>query len=78
MASIDNFIREELLNLGKKVKLRRQKMDLSQEKFSDKAGLHRTYISQFERGLRNPTYTTLVKIATTLGISFKELLETKT
>lgn len=78
MASIDNFNREELLNLGKKVKLRRQKMDLSQEEFSDKAGLHRTYISQFERGLRNPTYTTLVKIATTLGISLKELLETKT
>lgn len=78
MASIDNFSREELLNLGKKVKLRRQKMDLSQEEFSDKAGLHRTYISQFERGLRNPTYTTLVKIATTLGISLKELLETKT
>lgn len=78
MASIDNSNREELINLGKKVKLRRLKLNLSQEEFSDKAGLHRTYISQFERGLRNPTYTTLVKIASTLGISLKELLDTKT
>lgn len=77
MVSTNNSNKIELLNLGKKVKARRQKMGLSQEEFSDRAGLHRTYISQFERGLRNPTYTTLVKVVSTLGITLKELLETK-
>lgn len=70
--------KNELIKLGKKVKQRRLALGLSQEEFSDKAELHRTYISQFERGLRNPTYTTLEKVASTLGITVKELLETKT
>lgn len=70
--------KNELIKLGKKVKQRRLDLGLSQEEFSDKSGLHRTYISQFERGLRNPTYTTLEKVASTLGITVKELLETKT
>lgn len=78
MTSINNSNKEELIKLGKKCKQRRQELGLSQEDFSDKAGLHRTYISQFERGLRNPTYTTLEKIASTHGISIKDLLETNT
>lgn len=77
MASIIDSNREELLNLGRNVKLRRQKTGLSQEEFSVKARLHRTYISQFEQGRRNPTYTTLVKIAKALGTTLKELLDTR-
>lgn len=72
--SIDKFSRRTLLQLGKNVKGERQKIGLSQEEFSSKAGLHRTYISQLELGMRNPTFTTLTKIAKALGISIKDLL----
>ena len=77
MTSTNNFTREALVKLGKKVKKRRQELNISQEEFSSRAGLHRTYISQFELGLRNPTYTTLNKIAKALDVSLQELLETK-
>ena len=76
MTSI-NSVRKDLVILGKKVKSRRRDLNISQEEFSAIAGLHRTYISQLELGLRNPTYTTLVKIADALKINMTELLDTK-
>lgn len=50
-------------------------MELSQEVLSFKADLHRTYLSQLELGQRNPSYTTLLKLANALSISITELLE---
>lgn len=63
----------ELVALGKKVRDLRRTMNLSQEEFSVKAGLHRTYISDLESGLRNPTVTTLSKIAKALHVDLKDL-----
>lgn len=73
MASIQSN-KANLLKLGKKVKSLRLKQGVSQEEFSAKAGLHRTYISQLELGLRNPTFNTLNKIAKALDVAAKELL----
>ena len=42
------------------------------------AQLHRTYIGGLERGERNPTLLTLVKLANALGISMAELTELST
>jgi transcriptional regulator with XRE-family HTH domain len=47
---------------------------LSQEELADLAGLHRTYISQIERGLKSPSLRSLEKIANGLGITLSELL----
>lgn len=47
---------------------------LSQENFGFEAGLHRTYVSQLERGLKSPSLKTLHKIATALEISLTELI----
>ena len=47
---------------------------LSQEKFGFEADLHRTYVSQLERGLKSPSLKTLHKIATVLEISLTELM----
>lgn len=63
-----------LKELGENVRTRRLKAGYSQEEFSNKAGLHRTYISQLEQGLRNPTYVTIEKIAEALKCSVEELL----
>lgn len=49
--------------------------DLSQEQVSFMAGLHRTEISQLERGLRTPRIDTLVKLAATVSVRPEALLE---
>lgn len=65
----------QLQILGDNVKRLRLKTGFSQEEFGDLAGLHRTYISQLELGLRNPTYITLEKIAQALKCSVSDLFE---
>ena len=54
--------------------LRRQK-GLSQEDLALKSGLHRTYISDIERGSRNLSLKNIEKIAKALGLATKSLLE---
>ena len=41
--------------LGLNIKAQREHRAWSQEELADQAGLHRTYISGVERGVRNPT-----------------------
>ena len=47
----------------------------SQEKFAFEANIHRTYVSDIERGSRNPTIMVLEKLAAPLGVTASELLE---
>ncbi len=47
---------------------------LSQEDLAAKAGLHRTYVSQLERGLKSPTLKTIEKMAKVFKISMSELV----
>ncbi len=54
-------------------RLRTQK-GLSQEEFGFEADLHRTYVSQLERGLKSPSLKTLSKIVQVLDISLTELM----
>jgi transcriptional regulator with XRE-family HTH domain len=56
--------------------LRRLRManELSQETFGYRAGLHRTYVSQLERGLKSPSLGTICQIAQALGLSVTGLL----
>lgn len=48
---------------------------LSQEAFANLTGLHRTYISGIERGIRNPTLLIVQRIANSLSISPSKLLK---
>ncbi len=48
--------------------------NLSQEELAFRAGLDRTYVSQIERGIGNPSVLILIKIADTLGVEVQELL----
>lgn len=52
----------------------RQDQGWSQEEFAERAGLHRTYVSGVERGVRNPTVTVLEKLARGLGVSMPDLV----
>jgi transcriptional regulator with XRE-family HTH domain len=55
-------------------RLRAQK-GLSQEQFGFEANLHRTYVSQLERGLKSPSLKTMAKIAVVLEISLTEFIK---
>ncbi len=61
--------------LGKLLRERRQALGISQEELSSRSGLDRTYISGVERGVRNPSLTALIKVATGLGVSVSGLLD---
>ena len=52
----------------------RIKNQLSQEKLAELCDLDRTYISLLERGLRQPTITTIFKLAEALQITPSEFI----
>lgn len=59
---------------GKAIKKYRLGQHLSQEDLAFRAGIHRTYISQIERGLKSPTLKIIWVLAKALDISMQELL----
>jgi transcriptional regulator with XRE-family HTH domain len=61
--------------LGDNVKRLRQDKGWSQEDYADRAGIHRTYVSDIERGARNPTITVVEKLAKPLGVQAGMLLD---
>ena len=55
--------------------IRQRKLaDMSQDELSVRASVHRTEISQLERGLRIPRIDTVVKLAKSLEVSVLDLL----
>jgi transcriptional regulator with XRE-family HTH domain len=63
------------IKFAKKLKELRVKAGVSQETLASQTGLHRTYISQLERGLKNPTIETLQKLCTILKIKPSRMIE---
>jgi len=62
-----------LRKFGDNVRARREAQDLSQEQLAERADLDRTYISGVERGVRNLSLNSVVRIAKALKISASEL-----
>ncbi len=62
-------------HLGKNVRRLREEKGWSQEAYADEAGIHRTYVSDIERGARNPTIAVVEKLARPLGLKAGSLLD---
>ncbi|MFY9221036.1 MAG: helix-turn-helix transcriptional regulator [Blastocatellia bacterium] len=62
---------------GNNVRRFREAKGWSQDKLSEESGLHRTYISGIERGVRNPTIEIAFEIATALDTKTALLFEEK-
>ena len=60
---------------GANVRRFREAKGWSQDKLSEMSGLHRTYISGIERGVRNPTIQIVNEIAAALGIKVSQFFE---
>jgi transcriptional regulator with XRE-family HTH domain len=61
--------------LGQNLKKLREAKGWSQEAFAHEADIHRTYISDIERGARNPTILIVEKLAKPFGVPASTLLE---
>jgi transcriptional regulator with XRE-family HTH domain len=61
------------VRFGFALKVRREAIGLTQEAFAEKAGIHRTYISDVERGTRNISLVNIERIAAALSIKMSEL-----
>ena len=63
-----------LARFGARLRAARLRRGLSQEKLSEKAGLHRTFVGLTERGEPNVTLTTITKLAIALETEMSDLM----
>ncbi|WP_033292130.1 helix-turn-helix domain-containing protein [Amycolatopsis jejuensis] len=61
--------------VGERVRECRHEAGLSQEKLAELAGVHWTFVSQVERGLRNFNLHNLLKFADGLGVNPARLVD---
>lgn len=65
-------------NLGEKIREERRKRKLTLELLSQKTGLSKSFLSQIERGLAQPSVSSLKKIAQEFGLSVVSLFANDT
>jgi transcriptional regulator with XRE-family HTH domain len=63
-----------LIAMGKYIRQKRISLGLSQEELAARSGLHRTYISDVERGIRNLTIGATWFVSQGLGVDFREMI----
>lgn len=59
----------EYAALGEAIRLTRTERGLSQEALAEAAPLHITYLGGVERGVRNPSYETVLRLARALNVT---------
>jgi transcriptional regulator with XRE-family HTH domain len=62
-----------LLGLGRAIREARAELRISQEELSLRTGVHRNYIGGIERGERNPSVTTIARLANALEVPASDL-----
>ena len=67
--------RIELNDLGVIIKAKREKLGLTQVELAELCKVDRNYIGMLERGERNPSYLSLMKIANGMNIKVYDLLK---
>ena len=61
--------------LGRAVKAVRARQGLTQEQVSAAAGLHPTYVSDIERGARNPSWEAMSRLAQGMGVPIGDIAQ---
>ncbi len=59
---------------GSIIRKRRRQLGLSQEALGHRSGLHRTYISDIERGKKSPSLRAMISIADALNTNVSTLI----
>lgn len=60
---------------AERVRALRKGKGWSQEELADRAGIHRTFVSQIERATKRSTIDTVERVAKALGVTCGELLD---
>ena len=63
--------------IGERIAQLRKAKKLSQQKFSYEAEIERSYLTHVEKGRKNISIETLVKVTNALGITLKDFFDTK-
>ena len=71
---IIEIMKGEAIKLGMNLKRIRIKKEISQGDIARALKVARSFVSDLENGKRNPTLTTISKLAKALGVSASELL----
>lgn len=66
---------ESAAAFGRTLRRKRTAAGLTQEALASASGLHRTFISMLERGVRNPSLEVIFKLAAALGQSPGSLVD---
>lgn len=72
MAIVKN---RSLIELGNNIRKIRNELGLSQEHLAEKADLDRTYVGGIERGERNVTIISILKISRALECELADIVE---
>jgi len=67
-----SFMEKEVIKFGQKFREIRCKKKLSQSDIARTLGVHRSYISGLECGVRNPSLLTIQKVAKAININAKD------
>ena len=62
------------VELGRRIKTRREELELTQEDVSEKIGITQVYLSQMERGERDLDLFAVMEICKIFGIDINELI----
>ena len=73
MRSEQTVVKTFQAKFGSVVRSQRQGAGLSQEELAHRSGLHRTYVTDVERGARNPSLNSIKKLSDALGVSLSDL-----
>ncbi len=73
MADMREEVEQRLAELGEFIREQRELASLSLRRLAEQAGMSNPYLSQIERGLRNPSAESLRKIARALRLSAESL-----
>ena len=73
--SLDKFMNKISKKLGQNLKRIRTQKGISQGDISRKLNMDRGYISRLENGMKNPTLSTIQKIADFLEVSVNDLIK---
>ena len=65
----------KLVQLGQRIRDIRVQKGMTQSELAERSGMASNYIAMLERGERNPTYLTLLKIAEGCGVDICELFK---
>ena len=67
--------KSELIELGQIIKAKRESQNLTQIELAEKCEVDRNYIGMLERGERNPSYLSLLKISNGLKMKVYDLIK---